>query len=852
MNRDPVCGMTVDSERAPVKADHAGKTYHFCCARCGEKFRTDPGKYLNAKTPDPVQGAPTSFVQLGGIKPASQAMVATIARASEAKPVSHAPSHPSEEKSSPSPTPKPAIPCPSIYTCPMDPEVRQDRPGACPKCGMDLEPDVPPAPATRIEYTCPMHPEIVRAEPGACPICGMALEPRTAFVEEGENPELVSMTRRFWISVVLAIPVLLLGMSDLLPGQPVQRLLSMRAIDWSEFVLATPVVLWCGWAFFERGWVSIMNRSLNMFTLIAIGTGTAYLYSVIAVLFPGVFPASFRTMGQVPVYFEAAAAITSLVLLGQVLELRARGRTSAAIRALLKLSPRTARLVRNDGTEIDVPIEHIEPGNTLRVRPGEKVPVDGAVINGSSSVDESLVTGESIPVEKAPESPVIGGTINGTGTFTMRTERVGSETMLAQIVRMVSQAQRSRAPVQKLADTFASYFVPVVVLVAAITFVAWAKFGPEPRMAHALLNAVAVLIIACPCALGLATPMAIMVGTGRGALAGVLVKNAEALENLEKVDTLVVDKTGTLTEGRPRVTAIVAAPGIGDPSVLRVAAALERSSEHPLASAILAAANEQKIAPVDITNFRYQTGKGITGTVDGRNSALGNRALLAELRISVSELGEQAKSLEAEGQTVVFVTADGKAVGLIAVADPVKSTTVEAIERLHEQKIRIVMLTGDSRATAEAVAHKLGIDEVYAGVLPDQKSEIVKRFQMDGKIVAMAGDGVNDAPALAQSNVGIAMGTGTDVAIESAGITLLRGDLRGIARARTLSRATMRNIRQNLFFAFAYNSIGIPIAAGALYPFFGLLLSPILASAAMTFSSVSVITNALRLRHVDL
>jgi Cu+-exporting ATPase len=840
--------MTVDPERAPAKSDHAGTTYYFCCARCGEKFRADPEKYLNAKAPEPMHGSAGSgpFVQLGGMKPAAQSMVATIAPAA---PRSSA-EKPSQESEQASPGAKKTPPA-AIYTCPMDPEVRQDHPGPCPKCGMALEPDVPPALATRTEYTCPMHPDIVRAEPGSCPICGMALEPRTAVVEE-ENPELVSMTRRFWVSVALAIPVLFLGMSDLIPGQPVQRIFSMRAIGWIELALATPVVLWGGWPFFERGWASLVNRSLNMFTLIALGTGTAYVYSVIAVLFPGIFPESFRSTGRVPVYFEAAATITALVLLGQVLELRARSHTSSAIRALLKLSPRTARLVRTDGTELDVPIEHIARGDTLRVRPGEKIPVDGVVLDGLSSVDESLVTGESIPVEKSAASCVIGGTLNGTGSFVMSAERVGAETMLAQIVRMVSEAQRSRAPVQRLADRVASYFVPAVVLAAVLAFVVWATLGPEPRMAHALLNAVAVLIIACPCALGLATPMSIMVGTGRGALAGVLVKNAEALEILEKVDTLVVDKTGTLTEGRPRVTQTFAESGSSDSDVLRVAATLERASEHPLAAAILASAKERNIVSGDLTDFHSRTGQGITGIVDGARAALGNRALFATLSIPLGALDDRAKALESDGQTVMFVAIAGKPAGLIAVADTVKATTPEAIEQLHRQKIRIVMLTGDSRATADAVARKLGIDEVHAGVLPDQKSEIVKRLQKEGRVVAMAGDGVNDAPALTQANVGIAMGTGTDVAMESAGITLLQGDLRGIARARTLSRATMRNIRQNLFFAFVYNSVGIPIAAGVLYPFFGLLLSPILASAAMTFSSVSVITNAQRLRHVKL
>ena len=710
-----------------------------------------------------------------------------------------------------------------------------------------------PMPATGTDYTCPMHPEISRPGPGSCPICGMALEPRTAAAAEGEDSELNSMTRRFWASVALAIPVLILGMSDLIPGKPVQHLLSARAVGFLQLLLATPVVIWAGWPFFERGWASLVNRSLNMFTLIALGTGTAYIYSVVAVLFPAIFPESFRDMnGAVPLYFEAAATITALVLLGQVLELRARSHTSSAIRALLKLSPKIARVVRADGTEIDVPIEHIAPGDTLRVRPGERVPVDGSVTDGSSSVDESLMTGEPIPVEKIAASRVIGGTVNGTGSFIMRADSVGSETLLAQIVRMVSEAQRSRAPVQKLADRVASYFVPAVVLIAIATFAIWAVVGPSPKMAHALLNAVAVLIIACPCALGLATPMAIMVGTGRAALAGILVKNAEALEILERVDTLVVDKTGTLTDGRPRVTTIIAAPGSDESQVLRVAAALERASEHPLAAAILAAAKERNIAQTDITEFHSLTGKGVTGIVDARKSVLGNRALFAEQAISIAALDTRAQSLESEGQTIMFVAADNTAIGLLAVADPIKPTTPEAIASLHQQGIRIVMLTGDSRATAESVGRKLGIKNIRAEILPAQKTEIVKALQAEGRIVAMAGDGVNDAPALSQANVGIAMGTGTDVAMESAGITLLQGDLRGIARARTLSRATMRNIRQNLFFAFAYNSIGVPIAAGILYPFFGLLLSPILASAAMTFSSVSVITNALRLRHVRL
>ncbi|HYL47579.1 MAG TPA: heavy metal translocating P-type ATPase [Candidatus Limnocylindrales bacterium] len=833
--RDPVCGMTVDPAKARARASHAGKEFFFCCQGCADKFRAAPEKYLAA--PPAAPHAPSAMIQIGAGKPLATITPAPLAATHKAPSAPAQP--PAAEK--------------TIYTCPMDPEVRQDHAGACPKCGMALEPAVPPAPATRTEYTCPMHPEIIRDAPGSCPICGMALEPRSVAVEEEKNPELVDMTRRFWVSLALTLPVIFIGMSDLIPGQPVQKILSMRAAGWIELALASPVVLWGGWPFFQRGWASIVNRSLNMFTLIALGTGTAFVYSVVAVLFPGIFPASFQKMpGEVPVYFEAAAAITTLVLVGQVLELRARSRTSAAIRSLLKLSPKSARLVRADGTEIDVPLEHVQQGDSLRVRPGEKVPVDGVVTDGSSSVDESLMTGEPIPVEKMEGSRVIGGTVNGTGTFLMRAERVGSETLLAQIVRMVGEAQRSRAPVQKLADRVSGYFVPAVVAVAILAFLAWGIYGPPPKMAHALLNAVAVLIIACPCALGLATPMAIMVGTGRGALAGILIKNAEALETLEKVDTLVVDKTGTLTEGKPRVTSVVAAQGENETQVLRVAATLERGSEHPLAAAILAATKDRGIAVGDLADFQSRTGKGITAAVDARKSALGNRALMSELGISIAELDERAKSREAEGETVMFVASDAKAIGFIGVADPIKPTTSEAIERLHRDGISIVMLTGDSRATAEAVARKLGIGQVHAQVLPDQKGEIVKQLQAEGHIVAMAGDGVNDAPALTLANVGIAMGTGTDVAIESAGITLLKGDLRGIARARALSRATMRNIRENLFFAFVYNSLGVPIAAGVLYPFFGLLLSPIFASAAMTFSSVSVITNALRLRKAAL
>jgi Cu+-exporting ATPase len=855
MERDPVCGMTVDPARAKATAEHSGKTYYFCGEGCAKNFRVEPDRFLNQTT-----GAAAKWhAQMQPLGATKTAQVLTSSSRAHAASASSFLGHGDRQGSghalgdltpAAAPVTKSAAPSGPSYICPMDPDVLGDHSGACPKCGMALELNVPAATAARVQYTCPMHPEIAQTGPGACPICGMALEPRTPIVEE-ENPELVSMTRRFWVSVALTTPVLSLGMSDLIPGKPVQQLFSMRSIGWIELALATPVVLWAGWPFFARGWASLVNRSLNMFTLIALGTGTAYTYSLMAVLFPAIFPDSFRTMnGSVPFYFEAATAITALVLLGQVLELRARSRTSTAIRSLLALSPKTARLVRTDGTEIDVPLDHVQPGDQLRVRPGERIPVDGIVVEGASSVDESVMTGEPIPVEKSKGSLVIGGTVNGTGTLVMRAKRVGNETVLAQIVRMVSEAQRSRAPVQRLADRVAGYFVPVVVLVAIIAFIAWATIGPEPKMAHALLNAVAVLIIACPCAIGLATPMAIMVGTGRGALAGVLVKNAEALETLEKVDTLVVDKTGTLTEGRPRVMSVLAARGKDEAHVLRIAATLERGSEHPLAAAILEAANERAISASDLTGFESRTGKGIIGRVDGEPAVLGNRALLAEAGIDPHEFDSRARTFETDGQTVVFVAAAGKLVGMIGVADPVKSTTLETIERMHREGIRIVMVTGDSRATADAVARKLKIDEVHSGILPDQKRAIIKRLQAEGRVVAMAGDGVNDAPALTQADVGIAMATGTDVAMQSAGITLLKGDLRGIARARTLSRATMRNIRQNLFFAFVYNSIGVPIAAGVLYPFFGLLLSPIMASAAMTFSSVSVISNALRLRHI--
>lgn len=808
--KDPVCGMNVDPLTAVHKHDHDGQHYFFCSHHCMAKFRAEPEKYL-VSVPPPA---------------------ALDARARHA-------SHAAKQG--------------QLYTCPMHPEVRQEKPSACPHCGMALEPLTSAAPTARTQYICPMHPEIIREEPGSCPICGMALEPQTVTAEEETNPELVDMTRRFWVSLILTVPLFLLTMSEMLPGRLVQHALSARFLTWVQLLLATPVVLWGGWPFFQRGWVSIVNHSLNMFTLIAIGTGTAYAYSVIATLFPNLFPDSFRSHGgEVAVYFEAAAVITTLVLLGQVLELRARSQTSSAIKALLGLAPKMARVLRDDGTEEDVSLDHVQPGNRLRVRPGEKVPVDGVVIEGTSAIDESMVTGEPIPVEKTPGVRVTGGTVNGTGSLVMRAERVGSDTLLAQIVRMVGEAQRSRAPIQRLADVVSAYFVPVVVGVAILTFLVWGLYGPEPRMAYALVNAVAVLIIACPCALGLATPMSIMVGTGYGATVGVLIRNAEALEVMEKIDTLVVDKTGTLTEGKPRLTTVIALPGQSESELLRLAASLERGSEHPLAAAIVAGAQAKGLILSVVTEFRSLTGKGVIGSVDGRAVTLGNRALFAEHTIDLGTLSSQAEELRRDGQTVMFVALDGHPVGLLGVADPVKGSTDEAVRMLRAEGIRIVMLTGDSRTTAEAVARKLGIDEVEAEVLPEQKGQVVKRLQSVGRVVAMAGDGVNDAPALAQAQVGIAMGTGTDVAMESAGITLVKGDLRGITRARRLSRGTMRNIRQNLFFAFIYNTLGVPVAAGVLYPIFGLLLSPMMAAAAMSLSSVSVIGNALRLRRLVL
>jgi len=788
--------MTVSSD-SPLVVRYQDTDYHFCSVHCLDKFKGNPEQYM-----EPAAG-------------------------SEPRPVESANE--------------------ATYTCPMHPEIEQQGPGSCPKCGMALEPKSVPVAETRTEYTCPMHPEIVQDHPGNCPKCGMALEPRT--VEAGEEDhELRDMSRRFWVSTVLALPVLFSAMAaEFWPAQTA-AVIEARPRQWIELLLATPVVLWGAWPFFVRAVKSVVNRHLNMFTLIGLGISIAWGYSTVAVFFPSIFPPAIHTeAGVVPVYFEAAAVITALILLGQVLELRARSRTNAAIKLLLGLAPKTARIVREDGVEEDILLEHVQVGNRLRIRPGEKIPVDGKVIEGSSSVDESMVTGEPIPVSKLAGDLVIGATVNGTGSMLMLAEKVGADTLLAQIVHMVAEAQRSRAPIQRLVDVVSGYFVPAVVGISIVTFIVWYIWGPQPALAFATINAVAVLIIACPCALGLATPMSIMVGTGRGATLGVLFKNAESLEEMRKVDTLVVDKTGTLTEGHPELVAVNVVEGVNENEALRLAASLERSSEHPLAAAIVRGAKARNVDLVSADNFQSITGMGVTGDVDNHHVALGNRKLLQELGIAHDELLEQADSQRAQSQTVMYLAFDGKAAALIGVADPIKETTPEAIQALHGEGMEIVMLTGDSRITAEAVAGKLKIDRVEAEVLPEQKASIVKNLQAEGRVVAMAGDGINDAPALAQAQVGIAMGTGTDVAMESAGVTLVKGDLRGIVRARRLSHATMRNIRQNLFFAFVYNSLGVPVAAGVLYPFFGVLLSPMIAAAAMSFSSVSVISNALRL-----
>jgi len=822
MTKDPVCGMQVAVGSTKWTSEHAGKRWYFCCEGCRKKFEADPGKYDGSHVVE-------ELVAIGGMS-AGKAHGGCCGSGS-------AHTHAAAVQAGS-----------GRYTCPMHPEVVSDKMGSCPKCGMALEPVAPVL--SRVEYTCPMHPEIVRDGPGSCPICGMALEPREVTADQ-ENPELKSMLLRFWVGVALTLPLLAVMVMEMWPGHPFMGLLMSPWMGWAQMALATPVVLWCGWPFFERGWASIVHRSLNMFTLIAMGTGAAYLYSVAAVVAPGIFPDSFREHGgMLGLYFEAAAVITVLVLLGQVLELKARDRTGEAIRALLGLAPKTARRIAKDGMESDVPLSEIVVGDRLRVRPGEKVPVDGVVEDGRSAVDESMVTGEPVPVEKTAGEKVVGGTINGTGALVMRAERVGADTLLAQIVKMVSEAQRSRAPIQGLTDRVASYFVPAVLVVAALAAIVWAVWGPEPRLAHALVIAVSVLLIACPCALGLATPMSIMVSTGRGAHEGVLVRSAEALETLGKVDTLVIDKTGTLTEGKPRLTEVVA-EGVSEDDLLRAVASLERASEHPLAAAIVAGAQERGVATGEVKEFASVTGKGVTGVVDGRRVVVGNAALLRDEKVAADAMERRADELRRDGRTVMLVAVDGRAAGLIAVADPVKGSSREVVDALKKSGLNVVMVTGDNRTTAAAVAEKMGIG-FEAEVSPEGKAEVVRRLQKEGKIVAMAGDGVNDAPALAAAQVGIAMGTGTDVAMAAGGITLVSGDLRGLLRARRLSEKTMRNIRQNLFFAFVYNAAGVPLAAGVLYPLFGWLLSPMIAAAAMSFSSVSVIANALRLRRVEL
>ncbi len=775
---DPVCKMSTEEPSAFSKYKYEGSSYYFCSEHCLAKFKEDPGSYGAGETKEPCHDG-------------------------------------DEEKGAPQ-TPATALPLSQVNT-----------------------------------YTCPMHPEIVQETPGSCPKCGMALEPQTVSLEsEEENPEYEYMKKRFLFGAILTVPLVLIAMREMLPGgYLIDNLASAKTLGWWEFILATPVVLWAGWPFYIRGIQSVINKSLNMFTLISLGVSVAYIYSLVAVLFPALFPPTMRgSDGSVAVYFEAAAVIVTLILLGQVMELRARSQTGAAIKALLGLSPKTARKMNPDGSEEDIPLEHVQAGDVLRIRPGEKVPVDGVVLDGSSAVDESMISGEPIPVQKLAGDRVIGATVNTTGALSMRAEKVGSDTLLARIVQMVADAQRSRAPIQKLADLVAGYFVPVVIAIALLAFIVWYFIGPEPKLAYALIAAVSVLIIACPCALGLATPMSIMVSTGKGATMGVLFKNAEAIETMRKIDTLVVDKTGTLTLGKPKLTGIIAAADMDAGTLLGLAASLEKSSEHPLAAAIVAGATEKGISTVVVEEFESVTGKGVTGTVEGTALLLGNLKLMDDAGVVTGELAERAETMRKDGQTVMFVAADNKLAGILAVSDPIKESTPAAIKELHDEGLRVVMLTGDNRATAEAVAAKLDIDEVVAEVLPDEKAAVVKGFQDDGKVVAMAGDGINDAPALAQAQVGIAMGTGTDVAMESAGVTLVKGDLTGIVRARKLSRATMANIKQNLFFAFVYNSLGVPVAAGILYPAFAIQLSPIIAAAAMSLSSVSVIGNALRLK----
>jgi len=850
MNIDPVCGMDVKKD-SPHSAEHDGHTWYFCSAHCVEKFKSEPEQF----TIDPVCGMhvkPGSPHRTKHGKKSYRFCSKNCLDKFSANPLVYTKKdqvcehHHATEAHHPTNDPE------AMYFCPMCPGQEQKDPGICKQCGMALEPMAAPQLARKTEYFCPMHQEVVSDVPGNCPKCGMTLEARTVTGEE-KNPELIDMTRRFRVSTALAAPLFLLAMvADLAPGW-LPGGFSMHAVQWTEFVLATPVVLWGGWPFFERFALSIKTWNLNMFTLVGLGVGVSWIYSVVALLLPEIFPPLMQMKsGLVDVYFEAAAVITTLVLLGQVLELRARSRTNEAIKLLLGMAPKTARRVHADGSEADVPMEEVQAGDILRVRPGEKVPVDGVVTGGEGYVDESMVTGEPIPVEKFTGEKLIGATVNGNGSLLMRAEKVGADTLLSRIVNMVAEAQRSRAPIQKMADTVAGYFVPAVVSAALIAFVVWFFIGPEPRLAHAIINAVAVLIVACPCALGLATPISIMVGTGRGATAGVLIRNAEALEIMEKVTMVVVDKTGTVTEGKPALTTVRATGNMTEDELLRLAASIERASEHPLAEAIVRAATVQALELQRVETFSAAIGKGVRATVQGRAILLGNAKLMQDNAIEIGVFGAEVEEHQRGGETVMYVAVDGQLAGLLGVSDPIKASTPEAIKALHGEGIEVMMLTGDNHNTAAAVAAKLGIDRFEADVLPDQKAEVIKQLQDEGKIVAMAGDGINDAPALAQAHIGIAMGTGTDAAMESAGVTLVKGDLTGIVRARRLSRATMKNIRQNLFFAFIYNSAGVPIAAGVLYPVFGLLLSPVIAAAAMSFSSVSVITNALRLRNTKL
>ena len=797
-SNDFVCGMEVNPD-SPHRLIYKDKNYLFCSASCLEKFRTNPQKYLS-KTKNEIP-------RISG----------------------------------------------ETYSCPMHPERQNSEPGSCPQCGKALESNITKSTHKKTEWTCPMHPQIIRTEAGSCPICGMALEPRTSFFEEEENPQLRDMSVRFRVGAVLTLPLLIIAMVHMLPGPMGIHLISPVWQRWIELCLATPVVLWSGWPFFVRAWLSVINKNLNMFTLIGLGVAVAYSYSVIAAVLPMIFPAEFRDQyGNVAVYFEAAATITTLVLLGQVLELRARSRTGAAIKALLGLAPKTARKILPDGKEQDIPLDQVQPLDHLRVRPGEKIPVDGIIIEGLTSIDESMMTGESIPVEHQSGDQVIGATLNGTGSIIIEAQRVGSEMLLSQIVKMVSEAQRSRAPIQKTVDKISGYFVPIVVVIAVLTFILWSIFGPQPALAYGIINSVAVLIIACPCALGLATPMSIMVATGKGATEGILFKNAEAIEILQNINTLVVDKTGTLTVGKPKVVSVLSVNSRSQKEILHYAASIEQPSEHPLAAAILNSTKDQNIPISNAEQFISLTGRGVQGVIDNHKITFGNSTLIKESGISLSSVEKKANDLSATGQTVMFLTIDNKLEGMIGVADPIKESSFDAVKQLHNEKVDIVMLTGDTIVTAETVAKVLNINRVIAEVLPDKKAEVIKKIQKHGNTVAMAGDGINDAPALAQAQVGIAMGTGTDIAMESSDVTLVKGDLREITRAIRLSKATMRNIKQNLFFALIYNTIGIPVAAGILYFFSGILLSPIIAAAAMSFSSVSVITNSLQLRSIKL